>query len=508
MKFKLPINQEGRPSLLVNALSNWGAFGVSIMIGLFLSPYIIGHLGKSGYGIWMLISSIIGYYGILDLGVTSAITRYVARYAGQKDYGALNETVSTALAIFTAVALVVLGGSFLVGAFLPGFFRVPADQVANFRHVVWILGAGTALGFPGYLLGAVTRAHERFVAANLVNVAVTLLRSGLIILFLSRGGGLIGLSFAHLASAVVLLGLNILVCRKILPHFRPNKDSIRWRTVRTLFIFGAASTVSMVADQMRFNLDSFVLGKWVSLPAVAVFGIAAQLMNYFLQFISNGTQAVYMPRYAAMDGERKDAQLKKLFLNSLSISAFLSFGLGTMMILFGKDFIRLWVGEGFTEAAPVLMILTICYSIALAQNPGIALVYALKKHYLFAGASLLEGICNLALSIYLAPRYGIIGVALGTAVPMLIIKLFIQPIYVSRLIQVSILQYWKKILPPAVVAAALLLLGEVFSTRHVLKSGYISLAFNVAPFIAVFAISFYIFNKYVERKSSHNVEVL
>src|SRR4030043_918065 len=95
-----------RPSLLVSALSNWTAFGVSVLIGLFLTPFIIGHLGKTGYGIWTLISSLIGYYGILDLGVTSAITRYVARYAGQKDYKALNETVSTALAIFAIIALV------------------------------------------------------------------------------------------------------------------------------------------------------------------------------------------------------------------------------------------------------------------------------------------------------------------------------------------------------------------------------------------------------------------
>src|SRR4030042_3741117 len=377
MSVKTMLKGSGRPSLLVNALSNWTAFGVSVLIGLFLTPFIIGHLGKTGYGIWTLISSLIGYYGILDLGVTSAITRYVARYAGQKNFKALNETVSTALAIFAVVAVVAIAASFLVGGLLLKFFNIPADQVTNFRYVVWLLGASTALSFPGYLLGAGARAHEQFVAANFVNIFITILRSGLIVLYLSQGHGLVGVSISHLLSTIALFILHILLCKRLFPHFSPNKKLISWRVMRLLFIFGSASTVMMIADQMRFNLDSFVIGKWVNVQAVAVFGVGVQLMHYFLQFISNGTQVVFTPRFAAMDGENKVNQLRELFLRSLSVSSFLSIGLGSLLILFGKYFIRLWVGDVFLGATPILVILTGCYSIALAQTPGISLVYAL-----------------------------------------------------------------------------------------------------------------------------------
>ena len=73
-------------------MSNWTTLIINLAVGFFLTPYIITHLGKTGFGIWTLVGSIIGYYGVLDLGVSSAITRYVARYAGLKDYNALNHT--------------------------------------------------------------------------------------------------------------------------------------------------------------------------------------------------------------------------------------------------------------------------------------------------------------------------------------------------------------------------------------------------------------------------------
>ena len=62
------------PSLKVNALSNWVSLGVNVIIGFVLTPFIIRSLGKTGYGIWTLVCSFVGYYGLLNLGVGSAIT--------------------------------------------------------------------------------------------------------------------------------------------------------------------------------------------------------------------------------------------------------------------------------------------------------------------------------------------------------------------------------------------------------------------------------------------------
>ena len=498
--FNKVVKNEKRPSLLINALSNWAAIAIAVAVGLFLTPYIISYLGKTGYGIWILVSSIIGYYGLLDLGVSSAITRYVARYAGQKDYKSLNETVSTSLVMFCVIGFVAVGVAFAVAGPLSRFFNIPTDQVEKFQKVVWLLGLAAGLGFPGNLFGAVICAHERFVAANSVTIIITLMRASLIVLFLSRGIGLLGVAYSHLASAVLMIFLNFAMCKLFFSHLRLRLREARWDVLRTLLAFGAITTVLQVARIMRFNLDSFVIGKWVSIPAVAVYGVAALLIRFFLQFIASGTQRVLTPRFASMDGQDKRGQLQRLFLKSLSIAAFLSCGVGTLIMVFGKKFVLLWVGTDFLDAVPVLWVLAVAYSIALAQNPGISLVYALKKHHFFAGANIVEGVANVALSIYLAPRYGILGVAIGTAVPMLIIKLFVQPVYVSRIIGISLTRYWGQLAPALGIGMGIFVIGRYAPQVTFSANGYISLAICAVFYVAAFILAYGLLHIIAKRR--------
>ncbi|MFC1738956.1 oligosaccharide flippase family protein [Planctomycetota bacterium] len=488
------VNQEKRPSLLTNALSNWTALAITVVVGLFLTPYIIGYLGKTGYGIWVLISSIIGYYGILDLGVTSAITRYVARYAGQKDYKSLNGTINTSLVMFCVIGFIVVVASFALAGPMSSFFNVSTDQIVKFRQTVWLLGLAVGVGFLGNLFGAVIKAHERFVAANLVIIFITLIRTSLIVLLLSRGFGLVGVACSHLLTTIFMIILNFALCKLLFSHFELQLRSARWNILRTLLGFGAATSVASIAGIMRFNLDSFVIGKWINIPAIAVYGVAALLIRFFMQFIGSGTVTVLTPRFSALDGEGDKTQLQKLFLKSLSVAAFLSFGVGTLIIILGRRFIVLWVGAEFLEAVPVLLVLTVSYSIALAQTPGISLVYALKKHHLFAGACVVEGIANVVLSIYLAPRYGILGVAIGTAAPMLVIKLFVQPIYVSRIIGISLMRYWSQLLPALGLAMGVFMVGRYAPSIKFIGNGYISLAAYSLSYAGIFLLGYVLVN--------------
>src|SRR4029450_11781932 len=100
-----------RPSLGLSVVSNWLAFVLTAAVGFVLAPYMVSRLGDSQYGLWVLVSSLVGYLGLLDLGVRGAVTRYVARHHGAGDDTAASRIVSTALFLFaitaTAVGVVV-----------------------------------------------------------------------------------------------------------------------------------------------------------------------------------------------------------------------------------------------------------------------------------------------------------------------------------------------------------------------------------------------------------------
>lgn len=430
---------------------------MNIIAWYLLTPFIIAHLGITGYGIWTLIGSLIGYYGFLDLGVSSAMTRYVARYAGKGDEKALNETVSTAMAMFSSAGALVIVGSFMLAAPVAMFFNVAPEHFDDFKHVVWILGLATGLSFPGNVFRTVLTAHERYVAANFAHIATTLLRAGLTVLMLLRGGGLLGVAYATFIAAIAGIVANYLLCRHFAPWVRVTLSMANRHVLRMLVIYGVTTTVILTADLLRFGLDSFVIGKWVGMAQVGVYAIAARLVGGMLRVVTSATR-VLKPRFAALDGAKEGGKLESLFLRSLSVSALLGFGVSMLAIIFGGRFIVLWVGQEFTGAIPVLWILAIAYAFALSQTPGVGLMYALNKHYFYAIATLIEGIANLVLSILLVTKYGIIGVALGTAIPMLIIKIVLQPIYVSRIMRISYFEYVRPSLVPLIAFLSITIL--------------------------------------------------
>jgi len=437
-----------KPSLKLNALSNWVLLGVNVIVGFWLTPFIIGHLGKTGYGIWTLIGSFIGYYGLLNLGVESAITRYVARYAGQGDDKALNETASTAMVMFCCTGVLAIVASLFLAGVLAGFFEVEAKYFDDFRYVVWIIGLATGLTFPGNVFRAIVCAHEKFVAVNCAGIAATLVRAGLIVYLLICGVGLVGISLATLGSELVALVSGFVLYRILTPNVRIRWGLSRWRVLRTLIVYGGITTVIAVAHIMRTNIAAVIIGKWVSMPAVGVYGVAALIIRYITNVISAG-MGVLTPRFAALDGAKEHGRLRSLFLRSLSISGLLAFAMCALGIIFGDRFITLWVGEEFSEAVPVLWVLCGSYAFALAQNPGAGAMYALNKHYFLGIATLIEALTGVILGVMLASKYGMLGVAIGLAIPMLVIRILVMPIYVSRIVGVGIVEYIRPLAAPS-----------------------------------------------------------
>lgn len=445
-----------RASLKINAASSWIALAVNIAIGFVLTPFIVRSLGRTNYGIWTLVGSFVGYYGLLNLGVGSAMTRYVARYTAQKNSKALNEVASTALTIFSITGALVIILSFTLASVLADFFRVGETERAAFVMLVRILGVTTGISFPGNVFGSIVTAREHYVARNIVVIVQELLRAGLTVLFVVAGWGLVGIGLALLAGVILAIVCNVILFRAFASDIQLRPANARMQTLGMLLLYGGVTTVIAIADIMRNNLDSFVIAKWIGLSSVGVYGIAAAIGGYIVRLVVTG-MGVLTPRFAAADGRGDREELQRLLVKALGLSSFISFGACMAAIVFGRQFILWWVGKDFADAVVVLWILATGSAFALAQNPAIGFMYALNRHHFYAIATIIEAIANLTLSIILVRRYGIVGVALGTLVPMLIIKIVVMPVYVSTIAGVSLRRYITPMLPAALVATAVFL---------------------------------------------------
>src|SRR6476661_419195 len=108
-----------------NVLSNWFALGVATLVGFFLSPFVVHHLGNLTYGVWVIIMSLVSYMNLLDLGLRGAVTRFVSKGTAQGNHDDASKAVSGALWIRLWISLAIIAAGAVASAAFNHVFTVP-----------------------------------------------------------------------------------------------------------------------------------------------------------------------------------------------------------------------------------------------------------------------------------------------------------------------------------------------------------------------------------------------
>src|SRR5215471_9660986 len=159
--------------ILKNVSSSWFALGINVLVGIFLSPYILHRLGDEAFGLWILIFSLTGYYGLFDLGIRSSIIRYVAKYSATEEYAELNRLVNTAMFSYGGIGAVAMGITVAGAYYLNSIFRVPAAFESTARWLLLMVGTSVSLGFPLGVFSGTLEGLQRFYLLNFTSISST-----------------------------------------------------------------------------------------------------------------------------------------------------------------------------------------------------------------------------------------------------------------------------------------------------------------------------------------------
>src|SRR5437588_5359013 len=222
-----------KTQILKNVGSSWSALATNVAVGILLSHFILHRLGDVAYGIWVLIFSVTGYYGLFDLGIRSSIIRYVSKYTATGDREKLTQFVSTALFSYTGIGLLSMALTVWLSSSAEHLFKIPPEMHSQARLLLLIVGASVSLGFPLGVFGGMLEGLQRFYILNWTSIGSTLLRAALIVYFLNRGSGLVTIALITVALPVlssILRGIIALrLCPASLGVRHIDKESFRHR---------------------------------------------------------------------------------------------------------------------------------------------------------------------------------------------------------------------------------------------------------------------------------------
>ena len=472
--------------MLKNVFSNWLGLVLRGVISFLLTPILIHSLGDFTFGLWVLVMSVVDYAGILDLGIRPTLHRFVGRLTGTGDRQGLNEVVATAVGVSSIMGIVVVLLTLASLPIVPRFFSMQGAGAADFRSLLLLLGLNLGVLFPGRVLGAYLCGLQRFDLYNAVDVGTALLRGAAIVVILHFGAGVVGVALVTLVTSVLLLGGNFICVRRVDPQVSMNPRQVTWARARELAAYSFYLLLTTAGDYLRFYTDSIVIARLLSVALITPFSVAGRLMDYF-KAVAMGLTGPLMPRMSWLEGQGKSTDLQSVFLRGTRAAALLSLFIGLLLGIDGKALLGIWVGPRFVSSYNLLLVLTVAYVVTLVQYPSNALLYALNRHQALGFWTLAEGAANLVLSIHWARSLGLVGVALGTAVPMVFTALLLQPAYVLWVLKLPVSRYVREGLlrPLGVFGAASVLC--VLALRPAVRTGIAGFAVMVAGQVVVFA---------------------
>lgn len=442
--------------ILRNVGSNSLGYAVNVLVGLKLGPYVTDKLGKTAFGIWTLVVCFVGYYGLFDVGIRSAVGHYVATYRARRDAIGVNRTLSTAMALLLVVALFAAIVTVIASRFMPSWyeqinaFRVSIGEKemdlsgalrdpSQLRVVVLVMGIGFALSLPMALFGTVIYATQKIAQQNAIGIAQVLLRAALTVWALEAGHGLIGLACVVVGCNVLGWFATIIAAYRAVPGLSLAFRNSTRASAAELYSYGGFNFLVNVADTVLLFTSGFIIIQVTKDPdSVTYFAIpATQLIPYFMQLVQTVTWAL-TPHFTGSWATGDVAAVRGLLEKGTRWVTLLAALITGGLLFLGHDFMSIWQkpaivgGALFPQSVQCLSILAVATLLRAAQSTGRQALFAMREVRYLGLLSLAEAIGNVVLSILLIRRFGLVGMAFGTLLPVIVTQGFVQPNHLLR----------------------------------------------------------------------------
>ena len=426
--------------LKAGALLSYVVLGLNTLIGLLYTPFMLRMLGQSEFGLYSLAASVIAYLTVLDLGFGNAIVRYTAKFRAEGK----QEEQYEMFGMFFLLYLFISALAFILGLFLVGNVdclfdtHMTTDEIGKIRLMLLLMAFNLAFTFPMSIWGAIITAYENFVFQKIINIARILLNPIVMIVLLLFGYKAVAMVVVTTSFNVATLVINWIYCKRKL-H---------------------------IIDRIYWSTGQFVLGIFRGAAMVAVYAVAIQLSNLYIMF-STAISGLFLPKVMAMVTRNEDRKvISDLFIRTGRIQFIVIAFVLAGFIIFGRQFILLWAGEGYENAYWISLLFFIPLTVPLIQNLGITILQARNEMKFRSTLYVIIAIVCLGLSIPMAKSYGGIGCAFATALALTAGQIVVMNIYYQRKQDIDIIKFWKEIgkmsiIPFVVTLFSLLLIWKM-----------------------------------------------
>ena len=432
-------------NLQKNVILSFVLKGISIGISLLLVPLTLNYLESERYGLWLTLSSIIGWAALFDIGLGNGFRNKFAEAIAVKNDSLAKTYVSTTFALLNIIIVGVLIVFFVINRFID--WGVILNTVAESSHTLSLLVIITftffAIRFVLQITTSIFLADQRSALVDLVNMLGSLL--SLIVIFLLLRFGEPSLLYFGLAFSacpvIVLVATYFFTFAGKYAKYKPSLKYIDFKQSKSLMGLGIMFFIPQICSLIIFSTSNVIVTQLFSPSDVTVYNIAFKyfsVVTLFFNIILSPSWSAYTEAFVKKDIVWIKSMIRKMIL----ICAVFCFGTLLMAILANPVY-KLWVGESIVVPVSLTTGMALYVSILNWNNIFAQFNAGVSKIYIQVWLSLFGGIVFIPLAILISKNAGLIGIPLAMILSILP-GTFIQPVQSGKIINGKAKGIWNK----------------------------------------------------------------
>ena len=451
-----------KKQIKIGAILSYISIIINNIVTLIYTPIMLRLIGQSEYGLYSLVSSVISYLTVLDLGFGNAIVVYTAKFRKNKDKTKQSSLNGMFIVIFTIIGIIAIVIGTVLYLNIGNLFgeTMTSDELNKAKIMIIILIINLGITFPFSVFSSIITAYEKFIFSKTINIIRYIVTPCIIIPFLFLGYKSIAMVVINTIINILYLLVNMIYCiRKLkigisFKHFD-------YTLLKEIFKYSFFIFIGIIVDKINWSVDKFILGTVSGTIAVAVYSVASNINSIYISF-SSSVNGILLPKISRMIMDKAEKEkLSEIFIKIGRIQYLIIGLIISGFIVYGEKFITLWAGQEYKISYIIACILMIPATIPLIQGMGLNIIQAMNKHQFRNITYLIISIFNICISIPLAKIYGGVGTAIGTAVAMILGNGILMNWYYRKKIELNISDFWKNILKMSIPLVFLMIIGII-----------------------------------------------
>lgn len=485
---------------ILGVITNYASALVMAVAGFVLVPIVLHYLGREDYGLWATIGQVLGYLALLDLGMANAVVRRTARMREHGDHDGINRMVSTALALYCLLGFVFLVVGLGLTLLLPRWSAIPPERVRVATTIFVIMVLYGAVSFPLRVASSTLNGYQRMAATNLTNFMANLLSPVLAVVLLVTGFGLIALPLGSVVAGLLAASTAFIILRRVVPDLRVGWRYVSGSEAREIFGWSWQLFLNNIAVAIIYQTDNLVVASGVGLAAVTIYTLTSRLPMYAMPLIFTLGDSCHPGAFELYEQGKLD-RLREVYVRVMRLTAALGMTTAVIALAFNESFMHLWVGAGnFGGITLTAIFVFIMFYRVMMQVASIVVISSGKLKGVVL-MSLAEAVLNLILSVWWVRHYGIVGVAMGTAVAGALTSGWYVTLFTARELRMTVLEYLGRgIVPPLLCALPSVVVA--FTLIHFYPvTGWLKLFIEAGAVASVYALFYFILGLTSEERT-------